>query len=138
MGGCANGHVSGASKFGVKGIRDENRGMDKKQDPQPEQPDELTQKMRQWRQANPKATLTEIEEAVETELANLRKQLVDEMVQEKAAELPEEPACPQCGQKMVKNGRRQRKLKSKEGQTIQLDRQQWRCLSCGATLFPPG
>ena len=112
--------------------------MDKKQDPQPEQPDELTEKMRQWRQANPKATLTEIEEAVETELAQLRKQLVEEMVQEKAAGSQEEPDCPQCGRKMVKNGRRQRKLKSKEGQTIQLDRQHWRCLSCGATLFPPG
>jgi transposase-like protein len=94
--------------------------------------------MRQWRQANPKATLTEIGEAVEAELAQVRKQLVEEMVQEKAAALPEEPECPQCGRKMVKNGRRRRKLKSKEGQTIQLDRQQWRCLSCGATLFPPG
>ena len=94
--------------------------------------------MRQWRQTNPKATLTEIEEAVEAELAQLRKQLVEEMVQEEVSGLPGEPDCPQCGEKMVKNGRRQRKLKSKEGQTIQLDRQQWRCLSCGATLFPPG
>jgi hypothetical protein len=39
---------------------------------------------------------------------------------------------------MVKNGRRKRQLHSKEGQTIQLERQQWRCLSCGTTLFPPG
>jgi transposase-like protein len=112
--------------------------MDEKQNSRQEQPDELTRKMRQWRQANPKATLTEIEEAVEAELAQLRKQLVEEMVQEKAMGPQEEPDCPRCGQQMVKNGRRQRKLKSKEGQTIQLDRQQWRCLSCGATLFPPG
>ena len=112
--------------------------MDEKQNSQEEQPDELTDKMRQWRQANPKATLTEIEEAVEAELAQLRKQLVEAMVQEEAAGAPEEPDCPQCGGKMAKNGRRQRKLKGKEGQTIELDRQQWRCLSCGATLFPPG
>jgi len=112
--------------------------MDEKQTSQQEQPDELTRKMHQWRQTNPKATLTEIEEAVEAELAQLRKQLVEEMVQEKVSGLQGEPDCPQCGEKMVKNGRRQRKLKSKEGQTIQLDRQQWRCLSCGATLFPPG
>ena len=111
--------------------------MDEKQNSRQEQPDELTRKMRQWRQANPKATLTEIEETVEAELALLRKQLVEEMIQEKAMGPQEEPACPQCGQQMVKNGRRQRKLKGKEGQTIQLDRQQWRCLSCGATLFPP-
>lgn len=112
--------------------------MDGKQNAQQEQVDELTLKMRQWRAANPKATLTEIEEAVEAELAQKRKQLVEEMVQEKSAGIEEKPDCPECGQKMVKNGRRQRKLKSKEGQTIQLDRQQWRCLSCGATLFPPG
>ena len=112
--------------------------MDKKRSSQPEPNDDLILKMRQWRQTNPKATLTEIEEAVEAELAQLRKQLVEEMVQEEVSGLPGEPDCPQCGEKMVKNGRRQRKLKSKEGQTIQLDRQQWRCLSCGATLFPPG
>ncbi len=112
--------------------------MNEKNNAQQEQVDKLTRKMRQWRQANPKATLTEIEEAVETELAHLRKQLVEEVVDEKRSELQKKPDCPQCGQKMVKNGRRQRKLKSKEGQTIQLDRQQWRCLSCGATLFPPG
>ena len=111
--------------------------MDEKQNSQ-EEFDKLTRKMRQWQEANPKATLTEIEETVEAELAQLRKQLVEEMVQEKAAGLTEEPDCPQCGQKMVKNGRRRRKLKGKEGQTIQLDRQQWRCLSCEATLFPPG
>ena len=112
--------------------------MDEKQNSQEEQSDKLSDKMRQWRQANPKATLTEIEEAVEAELAQLRKQLVEAMIQEEAAGPQEDPDCPQCGGKMVKNGRRQRKLKGKEGQTIQLDRHQWRCLSCGATLFPPG
>ncbi len=112
--------------------------MDEKESPEQEQPDVLTRKLSQWRQANPQATLTEIEAVVEAELAQLRKQLVEGMVQEEAAGVQEVPECPECGQKMVKNGRRQRKLKSKEGQTIQLDRQQWRCLSCGTTLFPPG
>jgi transposase-like protein len=79
-----------------------------------------------------------MEEAVEAELAQLRKQLVEEMVREKEVASQEAPDCPQCGQEMVKNGRRQRELKGKEGQTLQLHRQQWRCLSCGATLFPPG
>jgi hypothetical protein len=39
--------------------------------------------MSRWQQANPDATMTEIEEAVEAELAKLRKQLVEEMVREK-------------------------------------------------------
>ena len=112
--------------------------MDEKCPLQPEMPDELTVKMKQWRQANPKATLTEIEQAVEAELAELRRQLVQELVQEEAGGQPEVPDCPHCGQAMVKNGWRKRKLHTKEGQTVQLDRQQWRCLNCGTTLFPPG
>ncbi len=92
--------------------------------------------MAQWQQANPKATLTEIEMAIETELAQLRKQLVEEMVEKKAATVTEKPDCLQCGGKMVKNGRRQRKLKEKERQTIELNRQQWRCLPGETSLFP--
>jgi len=128
----------GAIRFGVKGDLGENWGMDEKQTPSEEQPDELTRKLSQWQQANHQATLTEMEKAVEAELAKLRKQLVEAMVREREATMPEVPDCPQCGQKMVKNGRRPRELKSKEGQTIKLERQQWRCLTCGATLFPPG
>lgn len=112
--------------------------MDEKQTPNEEQSDELARKMNQWQQANPNATLTEMEEAVESELAKVRKRLVEEMVRKKEAATQEMPDCPQCGERMVKNGRRKRKMKGKEGQTIELDRQQWRCLSCGATLFPPG
>ncbi len=116
----------------------ENWGVNEKQSPTEQQPDDLARKMSQWQQANPDATLTEIEEAVELELAQLRKRLVERMVREKEARSQEAPNCPQCGEKMVKNGRRGRKLKGKEGQEIELDRQQWRCLSCGATFFPPG
>lgn len=112
--------------------------MDEKAPLQPEITNGLVLKMSQWRQANPKATLTEIEQAVEAELAELRRQLVQELVQEKADGQSEVPNCPQCGQAMVKNGRRKRKLQTKEGQTIQLERQQWRCLTCGTTHFPPG
>jgi transposase-like protein len=112
--------------------------MDEKPNPQTEISDELARKMSQWRQANPNATLTDIELAVEAELAQLRRQLVEAMVQEETVATQEVPDCPDCGQAMVKSGRRKRKLQTKEGQTVELDRQQWRCLSCGATLFPPG
>ena len=88
--------------------------MDEKDIPQCEITDELVHKMSQWRQANPKATLTEIEEAVEAELAQLRRLLVDEMVREEASAAEEVPDCPQCGRPMVKNGRRKRKLQTKE------------------------
>ena len=57
--------------------------MDEKQTPKEEESDKLTRKMSQWQQANPQTTLTEMEQAVEAELAQLRKQLVEEMVREK-------------------------------------------------------
>lgn len=112
--------------------------MDKKKDPKEEKESEITEKMKQWREAHPKATLTEIEEAVDVELAKLRGQLVEKMAQAGADKEEEVPECRHCGEKMVKNGRKKRKLQAKEGETIQLERQQWRCLGCGATLFPPG
>jgi transposase-like protein len=114
--------------------------MNKKQTSQIEVPvsDELAAKLKAWRQANPRATLTEIEEAVEAELAKVRKELVTELAQAGEESEGEAPHCPRCGQEMVRNGRRKRRLKSKEGQTLQLERQQWRCLECGTTLFPPG
>lgn len=111
--------------------------MNETENPQQAMEDTVSRRLMQWRREHPRATLTEIEEAVEAELAQLRQDLVAEMVQE-TVEDQNVPDCPQCGQGMVKNGRRQRKLKGKEGETIHLDRQQWRCLTCGATLFPPG
>jgi transposase-like protein len=112
--------------------------MDEKQDPKQEEPDELGGKLSQWQRANPQATLTEIEEAVEAELAQLRKRLVEAMVAQKEATDQAVPDCPRCGAGMVKNGRRQRRLRGKEGETLQLEREQWRCLTCGTTFFPPG
>ena len=112
--------------------------MDEKQITPEEMPDELAARLKAWRQAHPRATLTEIEEAVEAELAKIRNEWVAELAQAGEESETETPICPQCGEAMVKNGRRKRRLKSKEGQTLQLERQQWRCLECGTTLFPPG
>ena len=99
---------------------------------------ELAEKMRIWSQANPHATLTEIEIAVDKEVAKLRRTIVESLAQTRAVVEPNSHTCPQCERQMVKNGKRKRKLKAKEGQTIELERQQMRCLSCGMTLFPPG
>ena len=112
--------------------------MNEKETSEKEEPDELLDKLNQWRQANPQATLTEIEEAVEAELAKIRNEWVTTLAQVSEESEQDAPLCPECGREMVKNGRRKRQLKGKEGQTIELERQQWRCLGCGATLFPPG
>ncbi len=63
--------------------------MNEKQTSNEDQPDELIQKMSQWQRANRgDATLTDIEEAVEAELAQIRQRIVEEMVREKEAATP--------------------------------------------------
>lgn len=100
--------------------------------------EKMENQIRQWRDANPKATLTEIEEAVEKGLAELRETMVTSLAQEGEEKEWEAPLCPHCQTKMVKNGKKKRRLKTKEGKTIILDRQQMRCPHCGMTIFPPG
>ena len=99
--------------------------------------EEMDRQLKQWRQKKGKATLTEIEEAIDRELSKVRRAMIEEMIQEGMKE-PEGYTCPECGQPMVKNGSKERKLRSKEGEEIKLTRQQMRCLNCEMTLFPPG
>ena len=98
----------------------------------------MEHQIKQWRQENPKATLTEIENAIDRELAKIRQTALEELVQEKAEGDVESYPCPNCQREMVGNGFKERTLRTKEGQTITLKRQQLRCLQCGMTLFPPG
>lgn len=112
--------------------------MNEKTPPNLDKYEKMESQIRQWRNANPKATLTEIEEAVEKELAELREAMVASLAQAREEKEREASLCPHCQTKMVKNGQKRRTLKTKEGKTITLKRQQMRCLHCGMTLFPPG
>ncbi len=112
--------------------------MKKKTNPNKQTPDDLIQKMTAWEKENPKATLTEIEEAVDQELAKLREQLVNEVTQAKQARPQSKVVCPNCGTQMVKNGKKKRELTMKGDKQVAIERQQMRCLECGMTLFPPG
>lgn len=97
--------------------------------------DMLANKVRGWHQSNPKATLTEIEEMVDLELAKVRKQLVEIAFEEDESE---KVTCPACGyEAMSNNGKRERQLQIKGGETVAFARQQKRCPQCGATHFPP-
>lgn len=110
-----------------------------KQNPLPENiQDELFRRMKQWNRENPKATLTEMEEAVDQELSRLRGKLIEEMTGERVEEIHDKVKCPNCGLEMVKNGWKRRELRSKGGETVVINRRQMRCLECGMTLFPPG
>lgn len=101
--------------------------------------DEIEARLQAWRAAHPRATLTEMQTAVETELAAYRTALLTRLVQEATVEqAAETPSCPACDQPLRRNGVKRRRLKDKEGTEVLLEREQWRCQRCGLTLFPPG
>jgi len=56
--------------------------MSKKRPSNLDKYEEMEDDIRRWQQENPKATLTEIEKAVEAELAELRVAIVERLAQE--------------------------------------------------------
>jgi hypothetical protein len=98
----------------------------------------------EWRQQHPRATLTEIEAALDERLARLRSRLLeDAALASAAADLgalpPEErPRCPQCGQAMRLRGPEARHLTTTYEQPLTLRRHDAVCPACDAALFPPG
>ena len=106
--------------------------------------DRLNETIKKWRQEHPEATLTEIEEAVDERVAEIRTQMVQDLAQAgrsaRISEMSKEerPRCPRCGQAVVANGKGTRKLKTAYEQHIKLERQQAICQSCGLTFFPSG
>ena len=97
-----------------------------------------------WRKAHPKATLTEIETAVDERLAAARAQLITTAAQASAAAdltaLPAaaRPRCAQCGERLQVHGHRTRYLSTLYDQPLVLRRSYARCPACGQGVFPPG
>lgn len=97
--------------------------------------------MHQWRQRHPRATLAEIERAVDEQMNQLRASMIEEVAQaspsEQATKGQREKICPQCGERMQARGKRQRKLQTHGSQTVSLTRQYQSCPFCGYSFFPP-
>ena len=99
--------------------------------------DEMLNRLNQWEAANRDADLTQMEEAIDAELAGIRQQLLEQMARE--GENPEaRVVCPNCDKPMMKNGQKKRTLRTKNGDQVTIIREQMRCHECGMTLFPPG
>ena len=95
--------------------------------------------MADWRTAHPRATLAEIEAAVEERLAGLRARLVERAaLASAAADLRERPACPTCGGPVQARGKRKRRLTLPGDQAVDLTRTYAGCPQCGTGFFPPG
>ena len=103
--------------------------------------EEILDGVAQWRVAHPKATLREIEAAIDKRLSELRAKMISDTANQSARanwEAAEGVVCPECGAKMVKKGKKKRILLTRDGREVQLDREYAVCPACGQGIFPPG
>lgn len=94
-----------------------------------------------WRDAHPRATFAEIEDAVEERLDALRGELITDIVTERAAAAADgatRPGCPVCERSMVRRGSGERTVTVRGNRTVPLQRAYFACPVCDAGLFPPG
>lgn len=105
--------------------------------------EEVMSGMKEWRIEHPRATLREIERALDERLAKMRvRMLADTALASAAAgmtnaEEREQTVCPECGEKLEARGKQERWLTSQHNQTLRLERSYAVCPQCGAGFFPP-
>ena len=106
-----------------------------------EQGEEAVATVAQWRVAHAKATLAEIEQAVDEQINRLRAQLIEQAAQASTAaesEASQGLVCEQCGQALQARGRARRRWKTQGGQQVEVERTYVSCPQCGSGFFPPG
>jgi ribosomal protein S27AE len=100
--------------------------------------------MADWRAAHPKATLSEIEAALDERLNRVRARvLADLALASAAAEVAgaaaeERPRCDRCGTVLQARGPSERTLLTQGGAEVRLRRSYAACPRCGDGTFPPG
>ena len=105
---------------------------------------EVMSGMKEWRLHHPKATLREIEAALDDRLGQMRARMLEDVaLASAAADLghaaeAERPMCPHCGAGLAARGQAARTLTTHFDQTLHLTRSYAVCPACGAGLFPPG
>lgn len=100
--------------------------------------------MKEWRLTHPRATLSEIEAALDERLARVRARMLEDAAQVSAAANiagageAERPRCPECDEVLKEQGQEARQVTTAGNQAINLRRSYGLCPRCGARLFPPG
>jgi ribosomal protein S27AE len=100
--------------------------------------------MADWRAAHPKATLSEIEAALDERLDRLRARLLTDLAlasgaaDVQAASAEERPRCERCGVVLRARGPSERTLLTQGGAEVRLRRSYATCPRCGDGSFPPG
>ena len=97
-----------------------------------------------WRAAHPKATLNEIEAALDERLDRMRARLLGDLALASAAadvreaSAAERPRCERCGVMLQARGQSERTLLTQGGAEVPLRRTYVACPQCGDGTFPPG
>jgi DNA-directed RNA polymerase subunit RPC12/RpoP len=99
--------------------------------------------LKDWRLAHPRATLAEIETALDERLGRARARMLEDLaLASAAADLTVgdevERQCKTCGGRLQAQGRETRQLTTTYEQTVTLTRSAARCPACGSRVFPPG
>ena len=98
----------------------------------------------EWRVQHPRATLTEMETALDERWARVRARVLgDAALASAAADLravpaEERPRCGGCGAVVALAGQEERTLLTTYEQAIVLERSATVCPACGRRVFPPG
>lgn len=101
--------------------------------------EEVMSGMKEWRLRHPKATLSEIEDALDERLSKMRAGMLEDLaLASAAANVNEgEVQCSECGSRLESRGKKVRKIKTHHNQEIRLSRAYGVCPKCGASFFPP-
>ena len=100
--------------------------------------------MKEWRERHPRATLAEIEAALDGLLGQARAQLLQDVALASEARNigrgREDDCfrCPRCGSGLRSRGEAVRRLSASHDQPIELRRSRGVCPACGTGIFPPG
>src|SRR5919201_2711168 len=103
---------------------------------------EVLSGMREWRLSHPKATLREIEAALDQHFYRLRARMLQDLALQSSAadwngeQAFERPTCRVCGTPLILRGKQPRHLKTYGGQQLTLTRSYGLCPTCKKGLFP--
>jgi hypothetical protein len=107
--------------------------------------EEVGRELAAWRATHPRATLAEIEEAVQTSLERLQARYVEDLAHASAAAdlaatpAGERPRCSECGGPLASGGRQERAVQpARQRVPLRLRRSYAVCAACGSGRFPPG
>ena len=77
------------------------------------------------------------EQELDDRIFELRAKMLADTAEGSGEVTREEAKCPDCGSRMVRKGKKKRRLLLREGQEVELKREYLVCLECGRGLFPP-